>query len=118
MKLKFAPPSKSPVLPPRVPLKPPSTSGPAPTNYSAGGWRQEEMVPKVTSSIKKLCNTFYCPVQTKVSRPPVLPNKSKSPVPSPKPILKPSSTKFSLTPSPSPSPKQILKPTKDGIDFL
>ena len=49
VKLKFAPPSKSPVMPPRVPLKPPSTSGHAPTNYSAGGWRQEEMVPKVTS---------------------------------------------------------------------
>ena len=52
VKLKFAPPSKSPVLPPRVALKPPS--GPAPTNYSAGGWRQEEMVPKVPTVIISL----------------------------------------------------------------
>jgi len=98
VKLKFAPPSKSPVLPPRVPLKPPS--GTNPTNYSAGGWRQEEMVPK-----------------TKVSRPPVLPNKSKSPVPSPKPILKPSDTKVTLTPSPSPSPspRPILKPSSSNV---
>ena len=49
-------------MPPRVPLKPPSTSGPAPTNYSAGGWRQEEMVPKVTSRQYEP-HTFILPYQ-------------------------------------------------------